>query len=64
MSMKPTARTNNSDPRPQNIPIHTELGAEIHRAFVADAEPLAVIDFSGLELRIVDALKQGRNDSR
>lgn len=64
MSMKPTARTSNPDLRPQNIPIRTELGDEIRRAFIADAEPLAVIDFGGLELRVHTALKRGGIDSR
>lgn len=44
-------------PRPQNIPVHTELGAEIRRAFIGGEGPrLVSADYSQIELRILARL--------
>jgi DNA polymerase I len=49
-----TGRIASSDPNLQNIPIRTELGSQVRRAFVAAPEHLLLsVDYSQVELRIV-----------
>lgn len=53
-----TGRLNSTDPNLQNIPIRTELGREIRKAFVTpdSKHELLSADYSQIELRVIAAL--------
>jgi DNA polymerase-1 len=54
-----TGRIASSDPNLQNIPIRTELGRQVRRAFVAAPGSLLLgVDYSQVELRIVAHIAQ------
>jgi DNA polymerase I len=57
-----TGRLSSQDPNLQNIPIRTEEGREIRKAFIvgADFESLMTVDYSQIEMRIMAHLSGDR----
>lgn len=57
-----TGRLSSSSPNLQNLPIKTEEGRKVRRAFIASSEDrrLLVFDYSQVELRIVAYLSQDK----
>ena len=58
-----TGRVSSSDPNLQNIPVRTDLGRQVRKAFVAGNAPdwiLLSADYSQIELRVLAHISQDR----
>ena len=56
-----TGRVSSSDPNLQNIPVRTELGRQVRRAFIAEDAPERLLfsaDYSQIELRVLAHMSQ------
>ena len=60
-----TGRISSREPNLQNIPVRTDLGKEIRRAFIpADGCVLVDADYSQIELRVLAAMSEDENMKR
>jgi len=59
-----TGRVSSNDPNVQNIPVRTELGRQVRKAFITKDHPYSILisaDYSQIELRILAHLSQDLN---
>ena len=57
-----TGRFSSSDPNLQNIPVRTELGNEVRKAFISKNECLLLsADYSQIELRVLAHFSEDPN---
>jgi DNA polymerase-1 len=57
-----TGRIASSDPNLQNIPIRTELGREVRKAFIASPDwSLVAVDYSQIELRVAAHMAEDKS---
>ncbi len=58
-----TGRLSSTDPNLQNIPVRTELGRQVRRAFVTESDEYALLaaDYSQIELRLLAHMTEDPN---